>query len=135
MICTKRRRNAEILRFRKILLDNGYPKNDFNLRLSRKFLSFLPLGDLAAKSALYTRKFRVQASLFTNLKKEVKTSVESCYDSTSNHLVFTSKQLLSVTRTNIPSTIKQSSVMYEYICHCDSQHIGRASQQVQNRIK
>ena len=35
MICTKRRLNGEIERIKKILLDNGYPKNVINVQIAK----------------------------------------------------------------------------------------------------
>ena len=54
MICTKRRLNGEIERIKKILLDNGYPKNSSTLRSPRKLLCFLPLSDSTQKSVRRT---------------------------------------------------------------------------------
>ena len=36
MICTKRRLNEEIERIKKILLDNGYPKNVINAHIAKQ---------------------------------------------------------------------------------------------------
>ena len=72
---------------------------------------------------------------FTNLEKEVKTAVESCYSSVSTRLVFTSKRMLPVARKDVLPTIQKSFVTYEYKCHCDSRYEGRTSQRLQNRIR
>ena len=32
-------------------------------------------------------------------------------------------------------TFQQSNVVYEYVCHCDSRHVGRTSQHLQDRIR
>ena len=40
MICTKRRLNEEIERIKKILLDNGYPKNIINTQIPKKIAKF-----------------------------------------------------------------------------------------------
>ena len=40
MICTKRRLNEEIERIKKILLDNGYPKNVINGQIAKKIAQF-----------------------------------------------------------------------------------------------
>ena len=71
----------------------------------------------------------------TNLEKEVKTAVESCYGSVSTRLVFTSKRMLPVTRKNALPIIQKSFVIFEYKCHCDSRYVGRTSQRLQDRIK
>ena len=70
-----------------------------------------------------------------NLVKEVKTAVESCYDSVSTRLVFTSKRMLLAACKDVLPTIQKSSVIYEYKCHCDSRYVVRTSQRLQDRIK
>ena len=54
----------------------------------------------------------------TNLEKEVKTAMESCYGFVSARLVFTSKRMLPVARKDVLATIQKSFVIYEYKCHC-----------------
>ena len=71
----------------------------------------------------------------TNLEKEVKTAVDSCYGSVSTRLVFTSKCMLPVARKDVLPAIQKSFVIYEYKCHCDSRYVGRTSQRLQDRIK
>ena len=43
MICTKRRLNEEIEWIKKILLDNGYPKNIINTQIAKKIAQFSTL--------------------------------------------------------------------------------------------
>ena len=71
----------------------------------------------------------------TNLEKEVKTAVESCYGTVSTRLIFTSKRMLPVARKDVLPAIQKSFVIYEYKCHCDSRYVGRTSQRLQDRIK
>ena len=71
----------------------------------------------------------------TNLEKEVKTIMESCYCSVSTRLVFTSKRMLPVACKNVLPAIQKSFVIYEYKCHCDGRYVGRTSQRLQDRIK
>ena len=46
MIWTKRRFNGKIERIKKILLDNGYPKNVINTQISKKIAQFSTLNPL-----------------------------------------------------------------------------------------
>ena len=71
----------------------------------------------------------------TNLEKEVKTAMESCYGSVSIHLVSVTKCMLPVVHNYVLPTSQKSSVIYEHKCHCDSWYIRRTSQQLQNYIK
>ena len=135
MICTKRRLNGEIEQIKKILLDNGYPKNVINIQITKKIAQFSILKRFGPeKYPVYLRVPWIDKPS-TNLKKEVKTAVESCYGSVSTRLVFTSKRMLPVARKNVLSITQKSLVIYEYKCHCNSRYVGRTSQQLQDRIK
>ena len=54
IICTKRKLNGEIECIKKILLDNGYPKNFVNAWIAKKIAQFSTLSNSAQKSALCT---------------------------------------------------------------------------------
>ena len=47
----------------------------------------------------------------------------------------TYKRMLAVARKDVLPTMLKSSVVYEYLCHCDSRYVGRTSQRLQDRIK
>ena len=130
MICTKRRLNGEMERIKKILLDNGSPKNVINTQITQ-FSTLKRFGP--EKCPVYLRVSWI-GKPSTNLEKEVKTAVESCYGSVNSRLVFTSKCMLPVARKDVLPTTKKSSVTYEYKCHCDSRYVGRTSQRLQDRI-
>ena len=69
------------------------------------------------------------------LDKNVKMAVENCYWSVTTRVVFPSKSMLPVARKDVLPTSVKSSVIYEYLCHCDSRYVGRTSQRLQDRIK
>ena len=81
MICTMRRLNGEIeQRIKKILLDNGYPKNVINTQITKKIAQFSTLKRFGPeKYPVYLRVPWI-GKPSTNLEKEVQTAVESCYD-------------------------------------------------------
>ena len=56
IICTKRRLNGQIEPIKKILLDNGYPKNIINARIAKKIAQFSTLKQFGPeKCAVYLR--------------------------------------------------------------------------------
>ena len=56
MICIKRRLNGEIQRIKKILLDNGYPKNVINAHITKKIAQFSTLKQFGPeKCPVYLR--------------------------------------------------------------------------------
>ena len=135
MIGTKRRLNEEIERIKKILLDNGYPKNIINAQITKKIAQLSTLKRFGPEKCPVYLRVPWIGKPSTNLEKEVETAVESCYGSVSTRLVFTSKRMLPVARKDVLLAIQKSVVIYEYKCHCDSRYVGRTSQRLQDRIK
>ena len=101
MICTKSRLNKEIERIKKILLDNGYPKNIINTQITKKIAQFSTLKRFGPEKCPVYLRVPWISKPSTNLKKEVKTAVESCYGSVSTRLVFTSKRMVPVARQDV----------------------------------
>ena len=135
MICTKRKLNWEMERIKEILLDNGYPKNVINAQITKKIAQFSTHKRFGPKKCSMYLRVPWIGKPSTNLGKEVKTAVESCYGSVSTHLIFTSKRMLPVARKDVLPTTQKGSAIYEYMCHCDSRFVGQTSQRLQDRIK
>ena len=56
MICTKRRLNGEVERIKKILLENGYPKNVISAQIAKKISQFSTLKRFGReKCSVYLR--------------------------------------------------------------------------------
>ena len=117
------------------MLDNGYPKNIINSQITKKIAQFPTLKRFGPEKCPVYLRVPWIGKPSTNLEKEVKTAVESCYGSVSTRLVFTSKRMLPVARKDVLPTIQKSFVICEYKCHCDSRYVGRTSQRLQDRIK
>ena len=75
MICIKRRLNEEIEQIKKILLDNGYPKNIVNAQIARKIAQFSTLERFGPEKCRVYLRVPWIGEPFTNLEKEVRTAV------------------------------------------------------------
>ena len=135
IICTKRRLNREIERIKKILLDNGYPKNVINAQITMKIAQFSNLKRFSPEKCPVYLRVPWIGKPTPNLKKEVKTDIKRCCGSVSTRLVFSSKRMLPVAFEDVLLTTQKSSVIYEYKCFCDSGYVGRTSQGLQDGIK
>ena len=111
------------------------PKNIINTQITKKTAQFSTLKRFGPEKCPVYLRVPWIGKPSTNLEKEVKTAVESCYGSVSTRLVFTSKRMLPVARKDVLPAIQKSFVIYEYKCHCDSRYVGRTSQRLQDRIK
>ena len=74
MICIKRRLNGEIGRIKKILPENGYPKNVINAQIAKKITQFTLKRFGSEKCPVYLRVPWI-GKPSTNLEKELKTAM------------------------------------------------------------
>ena len=130
MICTKRRLNGEIERIKKIVLDNGYPKNVINAPIAKKITQFSTLKRFGSeKCPLY---FSHRQTWKKNSKSPWKAAMAPSAPAWS---LRQSACSLWPARMFVLSTTQKSFVIYEYKCHCDSWYVGRTSQRLQDHIK
>ena len=69
------------------------------------------------------------------LEHQVKSAVQNCYGAVSPRLIFSSQCILPAAKKDVLPANQRSMVIYEYVCHCDSQYVGRTTQRLQERIK
>ena len=131
MICT----NGEREPIKKILLNNGYPKNVVNTQITKKIAQYSTLKRFGPEKCPVYLRVPWIGKPSKNFEKEVKTAVESCYGFVSTRLFFTSKRMLPVARRDILPTTQKSFVIYECMCQWDSRYVGQTSQRLQDRIK
>ena len=135
MICTKSKLNEEIKHVKNILLDNGYPESIIDSNISKKITQFSMHIRFGPEKCPVYLKVPWIGKVSISLDINVKMAVESCYGSVPTRVIFTSKRMLSVACKDVLPTTLKSSVIYEYLCHCESRYVGRISQQLQDRIK
>ena len=49
--------------------------------------------------------------------------------------IFNTRQLLPAIKKDVLPSHHHSNVIYQFVCHCDSRYVGRASQRLEERIK
>ena len=101
----------------RILFLNKYP---------RRSLSFHAPSGLALISVhpVYLRVTYTGKAALT-LERNLRIAVENCYGSVALRTVFVFRQMLPASRKDVLPAIQNSSVIYEYKCHCDSRYVGR----------
>ena len=110
-ICTKRRFIGEIERIKKILLDNGYPKNVINAQIAKKIAQFSTLKRFGPdKCPVYWRVPWI-GKPSTNLEKSQNRRGKLLWY-VSTRLVFTSKRMLPVARKDVLPITQKSFVTY-----------------------
>ena len=124
MICTKHRLNGEIEQIKKVLLDNGYLKHIIDTEIGKKIALFSTLKQFGLKKCPVYLRVPWIGKPSTNLEKEVKTAVESCYGNLRQHsLSLYIKVHSACGLQGCSNTNQKSSVIYEYKCHCDSWYV------------
>ena len=134
-ICSKNKPMEEIDRIKEMLLDNGYPEDFVLKQISKKITQFShPKRFGPDKCPVYLRVTYTGKAALT-LERNLRIAVENCYGFVALRTVFVSRQMLSASRKDVLPAIQKSSVFYDYKGHCDSRHIGRTAQRLQDRIK
>ena len=85
-----------------------------------------------------TRCSTAKTHFFTRSKKQLfycKEALEKCFFAVELRVVFTSRPLLPAIQTDVLPALLLCNVVYNFLCHCDSRHIGRTSQRLQDRIR
>ena len=66
---------------------------------------------------------------------QIETAVKRCYFAVEPGIVFTTRQLLPAAQKDVLPVSHQSNIVYQFLCHCDSRHVGCTSQRLQQSIK
>ena len=69
------------------------------------------------------------------LEKQITSAVKCCFFSVEPRVIFTTRQLLPATKTDVLPSHHHSNVIYQFVCHCDSRYVGCTSQCLEGQIK
>ena len=134
-ICTKNKRKQEINFIKKILFDNGYPEDIVLKHISKKIEQFSTAKPFRPeKCPVYLRAPWI-GSASQQLEHQLKSAKQNCYGAVSPCLIFSSQCMLPAVKKNVLPANQKSMAIYEYVCHRDSQYVGRTTQRLQERIK
>ena len=87
MICTKPRLTEKIKRIKKILLDNGYPKNVVNALIAKKIAQFPALKRFGPEMCPVYLGVAWIGKPFANMEYEIITSVKSCVNASATGII------------------------------------------------
>ena len=68
-------------------------------------------------------------------KKQITSAMKRCLFSVEPCVIFNTRQLLPATKKDVLSSHHHSNVIYQFVCHCDSQYVGRTPQRLKEQIK
>ena len=71
----------------------------------------------------------------TKFEKQITTAIQRCYFAVETLVVFTTRPLLPTTKKDILPAHHHNNVIYQFVCDCNSQYVGRTSQRLQEHIK
>ena len=135
MICSKSKLDPELGKIRSILLENGYPEHAINSAFKRK------LQQLNSKPVHTVERCPVYlqipwiGNVSMKFKKQITSAVKRCFFFVEPRVIFNTRQLLLAIKKDVLPSHHHSNVIYQFVCHCDSQYVGRMSQCSEERIK
>ena len=68
-------------------------------------------------------------------EKQITSTVKRCFFSVELRVIFNTRQLLPAIKKDVLPSHHHSNVIYQFVCHYDSRHIGHTSQRLEERIK
>ena len=71
---------------------------------------------------------------FFEFEKQTKIAINRCYQAVEPRIIFTTRKILPAIHKDVLPSLKQSMVVYQYVCPCDCRYVGRTSQRLQDRI-
>ena len=131
MICSGIRLQAKLRKKFSILLMKGYPECVIKRIIAHKLkVSTSTTSYSVKKCHVYLHLLWLKTSLVRHESK-IKASVEKCFFAVKQLVIFT---FLPATEKDVLPASLSSNVIYNILCHCNSQHVSRTSQRLQNRI-
>ena len=135
MICSKSKLDSELGQIHSILLENGYLEHAINLAFKQK------LQQLNSNPVHTVKKCPVYlcipwiGNVSMKFKKQITSAVKHCFFSIKPHVIFNTQLLLPATKKDMLPSHHHSNVIYQFVCHCDSQYVGCTSQCLEEQIK
>ena len=123
------------MNFRSILINNGYPEAVINAVITKKINQFHRTTQLSPKKCPVYLHLLWLGNVSMRYKMQIKTAVKRCCFAVEPCIVYNIRQLLPAAKKNVLPAFHQSNIVYQFLCHCDSQYVGRTFQRLQQRIK
>ena len=67
-------------------------------------------------------------------ENKIKSSVKHCFRAVEPRVLFSTQKILPSIHKDAVSSIQQSMVVYEYVCHCDCRNVGHTSLRLEEII-
>ena len=135
IICLKSTLQNELSNICSILINNGYPEAVINAVTTKKINQFHRPMQLGPKKCPVYLHLPWLGNVSMRYEMQIKTAVKRCYFAVEPCIVYTTRQLLPVAKTDVLPTFHQSNIVYQFLCHCDSRYVGHTSQRLQQRIR
>ena len=130
VICSKSTLQNELSNIRSILINNVYPEAIINTVMTKKINQFRRPRQFGPKKCPVYLRLPWLGNVSLRYEMQIKTAVKCCYSVVEPYIVFTTRQLLPVAKKDVLPAFHQSSIVYEFLCHCDSRYVGRTSQRL-----
>ena len=135
VICLKSTLQNELSNICSILINNGHPEVVINTVITEKINQFHRPMQLGSKKCPVYLHLPWLGNVSIRYKMQIKTAIKHCYFAVEPCIVYTTRQLLPAAKKDVLPAFHQSNIIYQFLCHCDSQYTGHTSQKIQQRIK
>ena len=134
MICWKSKLQHKLENISFVVRNNGYPESILQITMSKKIGLFNRKPKEGPQKCPVYLKLPWIGKTSLNFEKQTKTAINRCYQAVEPCIIFTTRKILPAIHTDVLPSVQQSMVVYQYVCHCDCQYVGRTSQRLRDRI-
>ena len=133
-ICSGSTLQQELNTIRTILAGNGYPEYLISSRITKTIFRFKQTTKEGPQKCPVYLKLPWIGDSSSHFERNIKMSINNCFGSVQPRIIFSTRRIWPITHKDVLPTLKQSNVVYQYVCRCDSRYVGRTSQRLQDRI-
>ena len=128
MTCMKNKLKQEIDFIKKMLLSNRYPEDIVLKHIFKKTAQFSTAKPSGPQKCLVYLRAPWVGSASLRLEHQIKSAVQNCYGAVSPLLICLSQCMLFAAKKDVQPANQRTTVIYEYVCHCDSRYVGSTTQ-------
>ena len=118
----------------KMFQDNGYPEEVVNRAVRNKIIQFRQDQAFGPKKRPIVMRLLYIGKPSVRFGKLITDSVSSCFGSVEVRCVYTTRTLRTNPVKDVLPTFSKSNVVYNYVCHCGSEYVGRMGASLLTRI-
>ena len=135
MICSKTKLGPELDKINQLLIDNGYQASVLLSCMNQNIANFAAEKPIGLEKCPVYLTLPWISNVLSKFENQSSKAITSCYYAVKPHVLYNTRVMLPSAKKDCVATTKESYVVYEFSCRCETRYVGRTTQRLANRIK